>query len=117
MPRPGASSVSPRNRRMTCGHPAPSLTKDKSLKIFIAGLATETNTFAPLPTGRSAFLADYSRRDGTRAPPALSNIGLKAWRELAEADGHEVWGKPFDLRPARRDDPAERLRGAAGYAA
>jgi microcystin degradation protein MlrC len=60
------------------------------LKIFIAGLATETNTFAPLPTGRSAFLADYSRRDGTRAPPALSNIGLKAWRELAEAGGHEV---------------------------
>jgi len=60
------------------------------LKIFIAGLATETNTFAPLPTGRAAFLADYSRRDGTRAPPSLSNIGLKAWREMAEADGHEV---------------------------
>ncbi|MCJ2014502.1 M81 family metallopeptidase [Methylobacterium sp. J-076] len=60
------------------------------MKIFIAGLATETNTFAPLPTGRAAFLADYSRRDGTRAPPSLSNIGLKAWRELAEADGHTV---------------------------
>ncbi|WP_342164903.1 M81 family metallopeptidase [Methylobacterium sp. SD21] len=60
------------------------------MKIFIAGLATETNTFAPLPTGRAAFLADYSRRDGTRAPPSLSNIGLKAWREMAEADGHEV---------------------------
>jgi len=60
------------------------------LKLFIAGLATETNTFAPLPTGRAAFLADYSRRNGTRAPPSLSNIGLKAWRELAEADGHEV---------------------------
>ena len=28
------------------------------MKIFIAGLATETNTFAPLPTGRAAFLAD-----------------------------------------------------------
>ncbi|GJE39517.1 M81 family metallopeptidase [Methylobacterium persicinum] len=60
------------------------------MKLFIAGLATETNTFAPLPTGRAAFLADYSRRNGTRAPPSLSNIGLKAWRELAEADGHEV---------------------------
>ncbi|MFC6792515.1 M81 family metallopeptidase [Methylobacterium komagatae] len=60
------------------------------MKIFIAGLATETNTFAPLPTGRAAFLADYSRREGTAAPPALSNIGLKAWREMGEADGHEV---------------------------
>ena len=60
------------------------------MKLFIAGLATETNTFAPLPTGRAAFLADYSRRDGTNAPPSLSNIGLKAWREMAEADGHEV---------------------------
>ncbi|MBE7244232.1 MAG: M81 family metallopeptidase, partial [Actinomycetospora chiangmaiensis] len=52
------------------------------MKIFIAGLATETNTFAPLPTGRSAFHADYARRDGSRNPPSLSNIGLKAWRDL-----------------------------------
>lgn len=60
------------------------------MKLFIAGLATETNTFAPLPTGRAAFLADYARRDGSRGPPSLSNIGLKAWREMGEADGHEV---------------------------
>ena len=60
------------------------------MKIFIAGLATETNTFAPLPTGRAAFRADYARRDGTRKPPSLSNIGLKAWRDMAEADGHAV---------------------------
>ncbi|ONF46236.1 M81 family metallopeptidase [Methylobacterium radiotolerans] len=60
------------------------------MKIFIAGLATETNTFAPLPTGRSAFHADYARRDGSRNPPSLSNIGLKAWRTMAEADGHTV---------------------------
>jgi microcystin degradation protein MlrC len=60
------------------------------LQIFIAGLATETNTFAPLPTGRAAFLADYARRDGSKTAPRLSNIGLKAWRALAEADGHKV---------------------------
>jgi microcystin degradation protein MlrC len=60
------------------------------VKIFIAGLATETNTFAPLPTGRAAFLADYARRDGSLGPPSLSNIGLKAWREMAESDGHTV---------------------------
>jgi len=60
------------------------------LQIFIAGLATETNTFAPLPTGRAAFLADYARRDGSQNPPRLSNIALKAWREQAETDGHNV---------------------------
>ena len=60
------------------------------MKIFIAGLATETNTFAPLPTGRAAFLADYARRDGSRGAPRLSNIALKAWREMAEADAHQV---------------------------
>ena len=60
------------------------------MKIFIAGLATETNTFAPLPAGRAAFRADFARRDGTRNPPSLSNIGLKAWRAMAEADGHAV---------------------------
>ncbi|MFE1597806.1 M81 family metallopeptidase [Methylobacterium sp. ID0610] len=60
------------------------------MKLFIASLATETNTFAPLPTGRTAFLADYARRDGSLNPPRLSNIGLKEWRRLAEADGHSV---------------------------
>ncbi|GJD47831.1 hypothetical protein OPKNFCMD_0543 [Methylobacterium crusticola] len=59
-------------------------------KLFLAGLATETNTFAPLPTGRSAFLADYARRDGSRNPPRLSNLGTITWRRLAEADGHAV---------------------------
>lgn len=60
------------------------------MKLFIATLATETNTFAPLPTGRSAFMADFARRDGSRNPPRLSNIGLKAWRAMAEADGYAV---------------------------
>ena len=60
------------------------------MKILIAGLATETNTFAPLPTGRVAFLADYARDDGSRRPPTLGNIGPATWRGLAEAEGHGV---------------------------
>ncbi|ACL56368.1 M81 family metallopeptidase [Methylobacterium nodulans] len=60
------------------------------MKLFIASLATETNTFAPLPTGRAAFLADYARRDGSLNPPRLSNIGLIEWRRLAQADGHAL---------------------------
>ena len=61
------------------------------VKIFIATLATETNTFAPLPTGRVAFMErEYFRNDGSRHPPRIGNIPLIAWRSLAERDGHEV---------------------------
>lgn len=61
------------------------------MKIFIATLATETNTFAPLPTGLSAFREkEYFRHDGSRHPPRIGNIPLIEWRRLAEADGYEV---------------------------
>ncbi len=61
------------------------------MKIFIAALATETNTFSPLPTGHKAFHErEYHRNDGSRQPPQLANIPLIEWRRLAEADGHAV---------------------------
>lgn len=61
------------------------------MKLFIAALATETNTFAPLPTGRAAFFErEYFRDDGSRHPPRIGNIPLIAWRALAERDGHAV---------------------------
>ena len=61
------------------------------MKLFIATLATETNTFAPIPTGRTAFFErEYFRNDGSRHPPRIGNIPLIAWRQLAERDGHEV---------------------------
>lgn len=61
------------------------------MKLFIAALATETNTFAPLPTGRGAFFErEYFRDDGSRHPPRIGNIPLIAWRGLAERDGHAV---------------------------
>ncbi|TDR89194.1 M81 family metallopeptidase [Enterovirga rhinocerotis] len=61
------------------------------MKIFIATLATETNTFAPLPTGLTAFKQkEYFRHDGSRHPPRIGNIPLIEWRRLAEAEGHEV---------------------------
>lgn len=61
------------------------------MKIFIAALATETNTFSPIPTGRAAFYErEFFRNDGSRSPPRLGNIPLIAWRRLAERDGHEV---------------------------
>jgi microcystin degradation protein MlrC len=59
------------------------------MRLFIASLATETNTFAPFPTGRAGF-AEYgviktaSQTDGPLSGP------MKAWRTQGEADGHEV---------------------------
>ncbi len=62
------------------------------MKIFMATLATETNTFSPLPTGHAAFTGgrEWYRHDASRQPPTIANIPLIAWRRLGEADGHEV---------------------------
>lgn len=61
------------------------------MKIFIATLATETNTFSPIPTGHDAFRErEFFRRDGSLSPPRLGNIPLIEWRRMAESDGHTV---------------------------
>jgi microcystin degradation protein MlrC len=62
------------------------------MKIFMATLATETNTFSPLPTGRAAFTGgrEWYRHDASRKPITIGNIPLIAWRRLGEADGHTV---------------------------
>src|SRR3954452_25566929 len=62
------------------------------MKLFMATLATETNTFSPIPTGRAAFMTgrEWYRHDASRQPPTIANIPLIAWRRLAEADGHTV---------------------------
>jgi len=62
------------------------------VRIFIAGLATETNTFSPIPTGWAGFKEErvWFRDDGSRHPPVAGNIPLIAWRRLAEAGGHDV---------------------------
>ena len=62
------------------------------MKIFFATLATETNTFSPIPTGKAAFMADrdWYRTDGSLHPPALGNTALIQWRTAATADGHAV---------------------------
>ena len=62
------------------------------MKLFMGTLATETNTFSPIPTGRTAFMEErtWFRSDGSRHPPEIGNIPLIAWRRLGEADGHEI---------------------------
>jgi len=61
------------------------------MKIFFANLATETNTFSPIPTGHAGFTeSGYHRRDASLHPPMHGNIAQIEWRRLAQADGHAV---------------------------
>lgn len=62
------------------------------MRIFIATFGTETNTFSPIMTGRSAFMGDrdWFRNGATDYPTTMASVPLKAWRQLAEAEGHEI---------------------------
>lgn len=61
------------------------------MKLFMASLSTETNTFSPMPTGLSGF-NDYFLRHGTatQEPPNLMTEALHVWRSRAEHLGWEV---------------------------
>lgn len=61
------------------------------MKFFIAHLATETNTFAPAPTGRGGFEAyGIFHGDASRRDPEGTGAFLRFLTDLIEADGHEV---------------------------
>lgn len=61
------------------------------MRIFIATMGTETNSFSPIPTGMNAFAEyEYWDGDGSCRPPVWGNIPLVEWRRLAESDGHEI---------------------------
>jgi microcystin degradation protein MlrC len=64
----------------------------KSMRIFVAGLITETNTFAPWPTGRRGFEEDGFFRGDAGASDSNAETAriARLWRELAARDGHEV---------------------------
>jgi microcystin degradation protein MlrC len=61
------------------------------MKIFSAALATETNTFAPAPTGHRGFeeFGIYRGDASTRAPEGAGAL-LRCLRDAAEADGHQL---------------------------
>lgn len=59
--------------------------------LFIAGIDTETNTFAPIPTGYRNFVdAFLAHGDATRQPVNYCSRQLVIWRERAEARGWQV---------------------------
>lgn len=61
------------------------------MKVFIACLGTETNTFSPLPTAEEGFREwMLYRGDATRRPENLFSAPLHLWRQAAEAQQAEV---------------------------
>ncbi|MCB1467907.1 MAG: M81 family metallopeptidase [Rhizobiaceae bacterium] len=60
------------------------------MKLLIAGLATETNSFSPIPTGKLAFEESFVSRNATRETANLFSAPQHEWRAMAEARGWEV---------------------------
>ncbi|MBK0328898.1 M81 family metallopeptidase [Rhodobacteraceae bacterium F11138] len=61
------------------------------MRLFIAGLSTETNSFSPLPTGRLSFEeGSIHHGDATRDPVQYWTGPLHIWRNRAEALGWDV---------------------------
>lgn len=61
------------------------------MRIFMALLTTETNTFAPLPTGLACFVeGGLAHGDASSRPESTIGVLVAEWRRLAEADGHTV---------------------------
>ncbi|MDG1459156.1 MAG: M81 family metallopeptidase [Pseudoprimorskyibacter sp.] len=60
------------------------------MKVFIAGLATETNSFSPMPTGHLAFQDTFVSRSATKEPANLFSAPMHVWRTLSEGRGWAV---------------------------
>jgi microcystin degradation protein MlrC len=61
------------------------------MKIFMAGLVTETNSFSPLPTGLLSFEeGGIMRGDATSQPLQYWTAALHVWKQEAEKRGWEL---------------------------
>ncbi len=94
------------------------------MRIFTAALATETNTFSPVPTDMSSFRAALYAPPGTHPPtPTLCSAPIPVLRERARRDGFTLiegtaaWAEPGGLvqratYEALRDEILSQLRDA-----
>lgn len=60
------------------------------MKMFMASLATETNTFSPLPTGNISYEEAMHTRNASKEGAILLAAPMVEWRISAEARGWEV---------------------------
>ncbi|GAA4488916.1 M81 family metallopeptidase [Gluconacetobacter asukensis] len=94
------------------------------MKVFVASLATETNTFSPVPTDRANFLAAFYAPPGRHpATPTLCSAVFPSLRSRASREGFELvegtatWADPGGLvqrqtYEALRDEILDQLRAA-----
>ncbi|WP_171015727.1 M81 family metallopeptidase [Devosia sp. FKR38] len=61
-----------------------------SVRVFIAALGTETNTFSAIPTGWNAFLESHFRRDGAAGDSHYFGGPNRLWRERCDSLGYAV---------------------------
>nr|WP_323783009.1 M81 family metallopeptidase [Amylibacter sp.] len=60
------------------------------MKLFMASLATETNSFSPIPTGWSGFHENLHTKEASRGEAGLYAAAVTIWRNRAEALGWDV---------------------------
>lgn len=60
------------------------------MRIFTAGIVTETNTFAPWPTGERGFAqGGMWHGDASASGQTPQNLVARLWRDEAARDGHD----------------------------
>ena len=95
------------------------------MRLFVASLATETNTFSPIPTDRRAFEDAFYAAPGQHPEtPTLCSAPFIAARRRARADGFTLiegtatWAEPAGLvgrstYEGLRNEILDQLRAAA----
>ena len=86
------------------------------MRVFSAVLATETNTFSPIPTGLAAFMQPGNYYPAGQHPDHMTLYGGQLWaaREIGAREGWTLFeGITASAQPAGRTTRAayERLRG------
>ena len=93
------------------------------MKMFMASLATETNSFSPIPTGWSGFKENLHTKRASYGETGPYATAVTVWRRRAEALGWEVveglatYAQPAGptvraVYEALRDDILDDLRAA-----
>jgi microcystin degradation protein MlrC len=94
------------------------------MRIFTASLATETNTFSPVPTDRASFEAAFYAAPGKHPnTPTLCSAPMVVLRRRAVEDGFTLiegtaaWAEPGGLLQRKayedlRDEILDQLRAA-----
>ena len=94
------------------------------MRIFTASLATETNTFSPVPTDRASFETAFYAAPGQHPPtPTLCSAPIVVLRRRAREEGFTLiegsaaWAEPGGLLQRRayeelREEILGQLRAA-----